>query len=236
MPPPSSPKPKRPIEPRPEDFGLTPERVRKLEDPFGAKVTGSLFLVSLVLLGYIFGIMGVLASLGWWLLMIYAFGGVSDLISKLWSKTQPDSASFEHYRRAVAKHGEAKRQFEREWAEWLRSQENWWRGLDGGHFEAEIARLLERSGFSVQHMGGPRDGGVDLIIHFLDQKEIFVQCKAHKSPVGPGPVRDLYGTLVSRRGNSAWLISTSGFTPGATAFAQGKPIRLVTLNELLPKD
>jgi hypothetical protein len=174
MPPPSSPRPARPIEPRPEDFGLTPERVRKLEDPFGesAKVTGALLLVSLVLISfvlfvYIGGFIGVWFFFGWWLLMGYAFRGVSALIRKSWRETQPDSASFERYRRAVAKHGEAKRQFERELAEWLRSQERWWRELDGRQFEAEVARLLERSGYRVQRTGGPRDGGVDLIIHFF---------------------------------------------------------------------
>jgi hypothetical protein len=36
----------------------------------------------------------------------------------------------------------------------------------------------------------------------------------YKSPVGPGPVRDLYGTMVDWRAREAWLIATNGFRKG----------------------
>jgi hypothetical protein len=54
-----------------------------------------------------------------------------------------------------------------------------------------------------------------------------------------GPVRELYGTLLheQERGaaTEAWLICYAGFYRGAKEFAFGKPIRLLTIQDVLEK-
>lgn len=113
-----------------------------------------------------------------------------------------------------------------------RKQVEWWKKLDGWKFEKEIAQLLKRKGFQVSRTGKPGDSGVDLVL-MLSGRKIVVQCKAHKTRIAPGTVRDLYGTLTAERAEHAWLISTQGFTPGARKFARGKPIRLMTIEDVL---
>jgi restriction system protein len=87
----------------------------------------------------------------------------------------------------------------------------------------------------VQLTPTTNDGGIDLVLRQGTQS-ILVQCKAHKAPVGPGPVRDLFGTLTHRGGTQAWLVATSSFSKGADSFARGKPIRLVAIRDLLNED
>ena len=107
-----------------------------------------------------------------------------------------------------------------------------WRKLSGRGFERELARLLQARGYHVKLMPATKDGGVDLILQ-KDSQSILVQCKAHKNRVGPGPVRDLFGTLTHQGGTAAWLVATSSFTKGAATFARGKPIRLLLVEDLL---
>ena len=108
----------------------------------------------------------------------------------------------------------------------------WWRRLDGTSFEIEAGMVFSKRGYTVCRVGGSGDQGVDLILS-KDGITIAVQCKAHRLPVGPGVVRDLYGSLMHHKHREGWLLSTEGFTKGARAFASGKPIRLVTVSELL---
>ncbi|MFQ5862788.1 MAG: restriction endonuclease [Candidatus Brocadiales bacterium] len=66
-----------------------------------------------------------------------------------------------------------------------------------------------------------------------DGQKIVIQCKAHKAPVGPGVVRDLYGTLINEKADKALLASVSGFTKGVFEFIEGKPIELIGLNQII---
>jgi predicted RNA-binding Zn-ribbon protein involved in translation (DUF1610 family) len=113
-----------------------------------------------------------------------------------------------------------------------RTQEEFWRGLTGQQFEIEFARLLQRIGYSVEHIGGPGDLGVDLSFN-TRRGRVVVQCKAHAAAIGPGAVRDLYGALLHAGATEAWLVSLAGFSIAAREFAAGKPIRLLTISEFL---
>jgi HJR/Mrr/RecB family endonuclease len=123
----------------------------------------------------------------------------------------------------VAREGERRR---------IREQEAWWASLDGNAFERELTALFRARGLDVRRTGGSGDGGIDLEVR-SGLKRIIVQCKAHKSWLSPGPVRDLYGTLIHVSADEAWLVTTSGFYSGARAFAAGKPIRLYTIRQFL---
>jgi restriction system protein len=114
-------------------------------------------------------------------------------------------------------------------------QEFWWQTLDGRRFEVELALVLKRLGYNVRWTGRAGDGGVDLELS-RGGHEVIVQCKAHKNPIGPGPVRDLYGTMIHRKANEAWLVTANGFSQAARDFAHGKGIRLLRVRELLKAD
>jgi len=115
----------------------------------------------------------------------------------------------------------------------LRKQQEWWRGIDGQGFELGVAKVLIDKGYSVKHTGSSwGDEGVDLIL-VKDSKKTIIQCKAHKSYVSAGFVRELYGTLMHQKADEAWLVVTSGFYVGARTFAFGKPIKLLTAWDLM---
>lgn len=107
-----------------------------------------------------------------------------------------------------------------------------WLSLDGPAFERYVANLFTQHGWDVTLTGTSGDGGIDLFIR-KDGKLTGVQCKAHKSPVGPSVVRDLYGAMKHFGADNALLICVGGFTRGVLEFAEAKPITLMTLEELL---
>ena len=100
--------------------------------------------------------------------------------------------------------------------------------------ETKLVKILFSKGYNVTHTGGSRSGdeGVDFVVR-IDGKKIIGQCKAYSSYVSAGPVRELYGTLLHEKGDEAWLVVTTGFYSGAKSFASGKPIRLLTIHDVL---
>ena len=59
--------------------------------------------------------------------------------------------------------------------------------------------------------------------------------KAYKNPVGPEPVRALYGILLDKGIREGWLITTSVFTRGAKNFVKDKNIKLIPLYDIIDK-
>lgn len=188
------------------------------------------------------------SSVRWFALFLYFIPGlvVGVLLNRCHvaldehlKKRQPDHAAFCRFQEAERAHlavvqaaSQRKRQRCIEEESRRRKEEAWWRSLNGRQFEQELTTLLRNRGFCAQRKGGSGDGGID--IEFEHQgKRIIVQCKALKNYVGPSTVRDLYGTLLHENANEAWLITTSNFYSGARAFAQGKPIRLITMRDIL---
>ena len=109
---------------------------------------------------------------------------------------------------------------------------DYWMNLDGHQFEEAVASAFRRIGYTarVSKQGG--DGGVDIVLR-KGIECIAVQCKAHKTPIGPSVVRDLYGTMQHFGYTQGMLVSRSGFTGGAMEFSLGKNIQLVSLSQLL---
>jgi hypothetical protein len=231
----------KPIEPRPDDFSLTEERARRFRAPFD--VTEPWLILTVVLLGFFGGgLIGVYAYQsknsilfavvsGFFGFVICSIGiGVvlavtNSVVDEAWRRCQPDYDKFRSFKTALEGYETGLRQ-------WRRQQTAWWESLSGGGFEAEIARLFERRGYATRRLGGAGDEGIDLILR-KDGKEILVQCKAHGRPVGPGAVRDLYGAMMHKRAAEGWLISTMGFSQAAKKFATGKPLRLISVEEIL---
>lgn len=183
-------------------------------------------------------------------LLLFVIMMVDNSFHVLSSKVRADYGLYQEYARAVAEYQtrlnelqrqqylaeearrkqlEAKRRQEEEEK---RKQEQWWKSLDGRTFELELARLLRRRGYKVKLTSPSGDQGVDLFLE-AGAKSIVVQCKAHRNYVSPSVVRDLFGTMLHFKADEAWLVTTSGFYSGVREFAQGKPIKLLTISDLV---
>lgn len=164
-----------------------------------------------------------------WFIPLILVESIQSLRNKAWYRKQPDRDNWERYQ-------DAKRAYSDSLETWIMMQESWWQSLDGREFESRLAELLTRLGYLVIPTGKSGDGGIDLILarkRGEDTITIIVQCKAHKSAIGPAAVRDLYGTLVHGGQREAWLISSAGFSTKAFDFAKGKPLRLISIDEIL---
>ena len=109
---------------------------------------------------------------------------------------------------------------------------NYWMSLDGHQFEDAVAATYRANGYNARVSKHGGDGGVDIILE-KDGNTIAVQCKAHKKEIGPSVARDFYGTISHFGINEGFLVSRSGFTTGVYDFVKDKPIKLVTLNDLM---
>ncbi|WP_171166854.1 restriction endonuclease [Streptomyces sp. I05A-00742] len=109
-------------------------------------------------------------------------------------------------------------------------------GMDPVAFEALVAELFRARGMQAVMTTRSNDGGVD--VEALDPDpisggRIIVQVKRYRKTVPPTAVRDLFGTVQGAGANKGVLVTTSGFGPGSYAFANGKPLTLVTGEELV---
>jgi len=115
---------------------------------------------------------------------------------------------------------------------WTRTQQDFWTSLSGLQFENELAKLFRKLGVRAEQTTASDDKGVDIWLRTEKGKEI-VQCKAHKNPITPHVVRELYGTLKHFGAAQAILASTSGFTKRVFEFTKDKPISLLDLNSII---
>lgn len=110
--------------------------------------------------------------------------------------------------------------------------------LSGQQFEHVIGRLLQGMGFRTEMTEATGDGGIDIIAVLpgpIVGGRYLIQCKryAPEAPVGAATVREFYGALkADRRAVKGILITTSGFTAQALAFAANLPIELIDGHKL----
>jgi restriction system protein len=97
--------------------------------------------------------------------------------------------------------------------------------LSGAEFESYLETLLVKMGYgNVELRGGPSDEGIDLLCEMsqgINQVKTAVQakCKQANKKVGPKDVRLLRDVLPKFKCSQGVLITTSGFTPQASAAA-----------------
>lgn len=110
--------------------------------------------------------------------------------------------------------------------------------LTGVQFEELITSLLARLGFRAQMTKASGDGGID-IVAVLNKPVVggkcLFQCKRFASTtlVGSPVVREFYGAVsADRQVVKGVLITTSGFTEQARAFAQEVGIELIDMEQL----
>lgn len=100
-------------------------------------------------------------------------------------------------------------------------------------FEQLVGEWFRRQGYSViENVGAGSDGGIDLLLHKQGRKEL-VQCKHwRRRRVDVATVREMWGLLQHHRASAVWIVCSGDFTRDARAFAEGKPIHLVTGSQL----
>jgi len=113
-----------------------------------------------------------------------------------------------------------------------RSQREFWYSLSGIQFEIEFAKLFEVAHYNVTLTKASGDKGIDIILNYNNQN-IIVQCKAHKTAVGPAIAREIFGVLIDTKCNKAIIASTSGFTKGVYDFCYDKNIELWDIGKII---
>jgi hypothetical protein len=103
--------------------------------------------------------------------------------------------------------------------------------LSGEEFETLVAKLLRERGYEV--LGTPRSGdqGADLIAK-RGGKTIIIQAKCYAAPVGNKAVQEAASARIFYRGDEAWVVTNSTFTPSAKALARKAGVRLVEGSDL----
>ncbi|HZP12703.1 MAG TPA: restriction endonuclease [Nevskiaceae bacterium] len=104
-------------------------------------------------------------------------------------------------------------------------------------FEKDVQKLMRRLGFRVEHISAHRrdDRGVDVFAISEDEAEAWaIQCKCWSPdrPVGPEVVRELMGALSNYPdGTKGMIVTTSRFTPAASAAARDTGVTLMDGDE-----
>lgn len=111
------------------------------------------------------------------------------------------------------------------------------KSLDWKRFEELCAGYFQAKGRKAKVTNIGADGGVDVLLYGEhDPKKILgvVQCKAWtQKPVGVKQIRELLGVMTDVGCPLGVYVATSGYTPDARSFAEGKHIKLMDASQLL---
>ena len=108
----------------------------------------------------------------------------------------------------------------------LWQERQWWWTLDGWQFEQEVARVFRLHGYKATVTKGSGDGGIDIILK-KDGKTFIVQCKHYQNPLGPEPVRALWGCKDDFNADKVIMVASSGLTQASSEFVNNKENYLV---------
>lgn len=107
-------------------------------------------------------------------------------------------------------------------------------------FERLIVNLLRKMNFSdsspeaARTLGRSGDGGVDGVIDqdSLGLDRIYIQAKRYKdgSNIGPGPIREFFGSLDQHKATKGLFVTASTFTKSAKAAAESLGKRIVLID------
>lgn len=238
-----------PEEPRPEIFGLSATEIdliekRKEHINDRWKIIANIFLLATLacfLASFANPIMW-LATAG---LIVTLFLAIKIL--ELVENSIPKAKNYSDYRSSYSSYKLKYKSYEKRHKEEIRAEEairkkeerkikrrkyEYWSSLDPYEFEREIARLYKLNGFEAVVTKGSGDGGID--IHLTQgEKKGIVQCKRYAKKVGPGTIRDVYGTMVGGEFSFAKIVCPSGFSDKAYLFSKGKNIELVGLKRIM---
>lgn len=95
-------------------------------------------------------------------------------------------------------------------------------------FEMLVGEAFRLQGYQVVELGGDGpDGGVDLVLR-KEREKFLVQCKQWKATrVGVQVVRELFGVMAAEGAAGGFVVTSGTFTAEATAFAEGRNVKLL---------
>lgn len=118
----------------------------------------------------------------------------------------------------------------------IRQEQKYWFDLDPFEFEKEVAYWYEQQGYKAQVTQKSGDNGVDIIIS-KEGYTAYVQCKRYRTAKVDRPTLNaLYGVVCANNVNQGIVVCLLGITEGAKEFANNVGIKVVTVDDLAPKD
>lgn len=108
------------------------------------------------------------------------------------------------------------------------------KNLKPDQFEEFVCNLFNKLGYNTERVGGPNDGGIDVIATKNGVKH-YIQCKKFITrQVSVGDMRNFYGAVVDKLNDAkSFFVTTNVFTLEAERFALGKPIELIDGKKLM---
>ena len=118
----------------------------------------------------------------------------------------------------------------------LRQEQRYWFDLNPFEFEKEVAYWFEQQGYNSIVTKKTGDGGVDIIIS-KGKYKAYVQCKRYKtSKIDRPTLNALYGVVCADNVDQGIVVCLLGITDEANEFAKKVGIKIITVDELAPKD
>ena len=107
------------------------------------------------------------------------------------------------------------------------------KNMDPYEFEEFACKYFESVGYKVTRTLKSNDQGIDGILEKNGTKTI-VQAKRVQSYVGQPIIRDLYGTMVSEKADSAFIVTTGKVSQQSRDWIEkdNKPIHIFTIEDL----
>lgn len=107
------------------------------------------------------------------------------------------------------------------------------RAMSWREFEMLVGEAFRRQGYTVEETGlGGADGGIDLILRKAGRTEL-VQCKQwRREQISVQVTREMWGLAHHHKADAVKIVCVGRFTRDAVAFAQGKPIQLISGEQL----
>lgn len=166
-------------------------------------------------------------------LVIFLF---SSVVNFLGGTISTKYKNYVRFLKAFERYKEEKKKYDKELGEYeqylYEKTSEYWYSLDGWTFEKKFAEILNALGIRAEVTSGSSDGGVD-IIAYSGRTKTVIQCKAHKKPIGPAVVRDLYGAMHDFGADEALLVALAGGTKGVYEFIKDKPIKVCDISGVI---
>ncbi len=106
-----------------------------------------------------------------------------------------------------------------------------WKTMNHKKFERIVAIIFGDLGYKARAVGGPKDGGIDIIAH-KDKKRFFIQCK-RKNQIPPREIREFAGAIQNlnkEKGEKGFFVTTGEFTEEGKSFAKNNPVEIELIN------
>ena len=118
----------------------------------------------------------------------------------------------------------------------LKQTQKFWFELSPFEFEEVVADWYKRQGYMVKVTPKSGDNGVDIIIS-KGSYTAYVQCKRYRtSKVDRPTLNALYGVVCADKVSQGIVVCLLGVTDGAKEFADRVGIKIVTIENLSPKE